>query len=102
MRHRITVQTPTETNELGERVITWTDLIETWAEILPVQGNERFLDHQRYADVTHRVRMRWLAGVTLTPKQRLVFAGRVFEITAVLNVEERNRELIVMCTERHG
>jgi head-tail adaptor len=52
------------------------------------------------ADVTHEVRIRYRDD--LTPSHRFVFdndTNRVLNIVSIRNVEERGRELIVMCKE---
>ena len=35
----------------------------------------------------------------MTPKMRAILGSRVFQIDAVLNIGERNRELRIFCTE---
>lgn len=60
-------------------------------------------------DISHVVRVRYGGMVTplnLTPKNRLRQRTRnrerVFEISSVIEVDERRRELLVGCTERVG
>lgn len=50
------------------------------------------------ATVSHRVTMR-PPGVTVTPAEQIVFNGRIFNIESVINPEERNQELQLMCRE---
>jgi head-tail adaptor len=57
------------------------------------------IGQQIRADNTHAVTMRRMAGVTITPKHRLLFQGRVLNITQVNDVGERRRELAILCTE---
>ena len=49
-------------------------------------------------EVTHIVKMRYLAGFTPV-RHRLVLEGRVLNILAVLDIEERHREMQVHCKE---
>jgi SPP1 family predicted phage head-tail adaptor len=53
---------------------------------------------QEQAEVSHRVGIRYLSGIK--PKiMRIVYGSRILEIKAVQDVDERNRELILMCNE---
>ena len=43
LRHRISIQTPTETqDDAGAIVTTWTEIVETWAAVEPSSGSERW------------------------------------------------------------
>ena len=47
--------------------------------------------------MSHKIRMRYQAGIT--HKMRVAWGTRLFEIESVLNVGERNREIVLMCSE---
>lgn len=97
-RHRVTVQVVTETqNSQGEPSTDWADETTVWTSVEPLVGRELLLAQQTVALVTHRVGLRYLAG--LTAKKRLVFNGRTFNILNVMNLEERNREMEIMAQE---
>ncbi len=49
------------------------------------------------SDLTHVLRLRHYAG--LTTSHRILLEGRALNILAVVNVGERNRELLVTCKE---
>lgn len=99
LRHLVKVQEPMPTaNEFGEPEIAWVDFATVWAAIEPLRGRERWAAQQINAEVSHRIRMRFLAGVLAT--FRVLFGVRAFDIQAVLNIEERNRELQLLCIER--
>jgi len=84
-----TVQTPTEgTNSIGEPTLTYSTFATRWIALLPLSGAERIASMQNEGTVTHRVRMRYTAG--LKPKMRLLSDGRTFEIDSV--VERGRRE----------
>jgi len=69
-----------------------------WAAIEPLSGTEQFQAQQVDAAVTTRIRIRYLAGVTA--KMRFGVGTRRWDLHAVLNVDERNRELHLLATER--
>lgn len=98
LRNRIVVQDKSVTqNAYGEEVITWTAVASVWAAIEPLMGREFMAAQQVQAEVTTRIRLRYISG--LAPEMRVLFGGRVFEILSVQHVYERRRELILMCKE---
>jgi len=101
LRHRVTVQRNTPTRgDAGGRVDNWADLATVWASIWPLAGKEAVQGRAENAEVTHRVQLRWQSSLAdLSPRDRLIFAGRVLEIVGVVNVGERNRELELLCRE---
>lgn len=52
------------------------------------------------AQATHIVKGRYHAGITT--KARLMFHGRILNVVAVVNVDERNIELHLACAEVIG
>ena len=98
LRHRVTIQWPTKAaDEAGGFSTTWADLATVWAAIEPLSGRERFHAQSQNMSVSHRVRMRFLAGVTA--EHRVIFGGRFFNVRSVINQGERNRWLILDCEE---
>lgn len=69
-----------------------------WAEIEPLSGSELTEAQQKVADATHQVTIRYLSGVT--PDKRILFGVRELYIENVRNIEERNREMVLICVER--
>lgn len=97
LRHRVTVQTATETRDAsGEPIRGWADTATVWASIDPVSGREMLAAGQVNAEAVVRVRMRYRA---LTTAQRLKWGSRVFDVVSVNNWNERDHELEVMCRE---
>ena len=98
LRHRITIQQVAEAQDTyGEPIKTWSTFAQRWAAINQVTGKENFNASQFAPDATTRVELRYLAGVT--PKMRVKFGTRTFEIKAVLNNMERDVELTLLCLE---
>lgn len=97
LRHRLTIEKPTHTEgERGERVTTWTPVVEVWADLAPASTKERQAADQIVEELTHTARMRFLPGVTITGEHRATYRGRVFEFVGPpRNVGERDRELIL-------
>lgn len=97
LRERVTIQQATATrNRIGETVQTWGTFAEVWASVEGLSGREVLQSGQQQTEVTHRVRMRYVTG--LTQQMRLSWRGRTLEITSLL--EHANRtEHELLCTE---
>ena len=101
LRHRLTFQqlpaTP-QRDSTGAEVEDWQDVATVWGSVEPLTGRELFTAQQLNATLSHRVRLRYLPGIT--PKMRIQFGPRYFLIdTPPINREERNIELELLCTE---
>jgi len=87
-------------DDIGNQTEEWAKVAEVWAAVEPLQGDEKLAAAYIQAETTHKVTIRYLAGIT--PANRLLFDGRTLEIESVRNLEERNRELVLMCKEKVG
>ena len=97
MRHRITIQRQSdEKDRLAGYQDDWIDIATVWAQISPVSGRE-FLTQIRETMVTHKIYCRYRPGVT--PRLRIKFKDRIFRIISVLNWDESNEGLTIMCEE---
>ncbi len=99
LRHRVTIQKEqgTTRNSKGELVPNWVDIVTVWAAVEPLKGREYFDAEQVQAEVTTRIRMRYHAGVT--PEMRIIYGTKEFDILSAINIEEKDRELHLMCKE---
>lgn len=79
---------------------TFTNVMTIWAAINPISGREYFNASGERAEVTHKIDVRYCSELAdLKPKDRALYGSRVFNIRSVINVEERGRKLLLMCTE---
>ena len=98
LRRRITIERVTETQDTDGAVLeTWSTYATVQASIEPISGREYFAAQSTQADVTHRIGIRYLSGIV--PKMRVNYNSRIFDILSVINVDERSRELQLMCRE---
>ena len=98
LRHWVTIRTYTKSRDAyGAEVETWADFADTWASIEPLIGREYMAAKQISAEVSHKIRMRYIAG--LLPTMKIAWGSREFEIVSILNVAERNNEIVIMATE---
>jgi SPP1 family predicted phage head-tail adaptor len=98
LRHRIAIEQVAETQDPDGSVIeSWSTYAIAQASIEPISGREYFAAQTTQADVTHRISLRYLTGVT--PKMRVKYGSRIFDILSVINTRERSVELQLMCRE---
>lgn len=98
LRHLITIEQPTETRDsMGGTITVWVPFATLWAAVEPISGREYFAADKVNAEESHRIRIRHYPGIT--SKMRAKWNDRTFNIRAVLNIQERNREIHLMCLE---
>ena len=98
LRHRVTIQSPVvATNGYGERIVTWSTVATVWAAVEPLRGREFFDAEQVQAEISHRVVLRFRSGINSS--MRLLHLSRVLHIQAIIDVDERHREMQLMCRE---
>jgi SPP1 family predicted phage head-tail adaptor len=68
-----------------------------FGSVEPLSGRELFNAQTISAETTTRFRIRFIPGIT--KKMRLAFKDRIFNIEAIINAEERNAALEIMCAE---
>lgn len=103
LRKRVEIQEPVGTSrdvagaKKGKDRQAWTTRARVWAAVEPLSGRELFNAQQAQPLVSHRVRLRYVAGVK--SKMRVKHEGRHLNIETVIDPEERHRELELLCTE---
>jgi SPP1 family predicted phage head-tail adaptor len=97
LRERVTVQIASgSTNTMGETVLTWTNSTAVWASVEGVSARESLVNAQQEVAVTHRVRLRYLPG--LTQNMRFAWRSRTLEIVSLLEHGNRS-EHEAICQE---
>jgi len=95
LRERITIKQATETrSRLDEVLLDYSTTFATvWASVQGVTSREYLMAGQQQVDISHRVKIRYLDG--LTQQMRVVWRGRTLEIVSLLEQENRSvHELI--------
>ena len=102
-RHRIKIESATTTRD------DYGDTPETWglwpkgsngfrhASVTPLGGGETDIGGALVFVGTFEVRTRYRTG--FTTGMRITHNGRVMHISQVVNVDERNREIVLQCEE---
>jgi SPP1 family predicted phage head-tail adaptor len=97
LRQRVTIEQKTATQDAnGEETITWATWATVYAAVEPLRGEEYLAARTQQASVDTRIRLRYRDGVT-TDTMRAVHDSNVYDIEAVLHIQERNRETHLMC-----
>lgn len=98
LRHRVTIESPPTTQDShGQVTGAWVPFVSCWASISPLAGRELIAARSVESGVSHVVRIRYRSGIT--SGMRVNFDGRYFNIIAVRNLDERNRETVLDCEE---
>lgn len=101
LRHQVVIQqraaaSPQRTPS-GAPDEAWANLVTTWAAIEPMRGKE-FMESQAVnSAVATRIRIRYRNGIDAT--MRVKHGTTIYSIEAVINLELRNRELHLMCSQ---
>jgi len=100
LRHRVQLVQPTLVQDAsgGIEEDQASIFATVWASIEALSGRELYAAQQKVSDVTHKITMRYMAGVTA--KLNVRFGNREFQIQAVENPDERTKILNLLCLER--
>lgn len=104
LRHRVNIQQRQTTQDnFGGQSVTWQDVLtNVHCEVLPMSGRELMAGGGLQAEIMHTVRMRYtveLGNPVSAASRRLLYQGRPLNIKNVQNVGERNRLLVLTCSE---
>ena len=96
LRYKVVVQRKSVSKDsLGAETITWTTYATVWAQVQPLRGREYIDLRAAQAEITTRIRMRYLSGLDTT--MQIVFGSQTFAIVEIIDENSRNRMLEVMC-----
>lgn len=103
LNHRITLQRrPATKDAFGQLAGAWETVTTVWANVRPIGGRERVAARAVGGTLTHRISLLWdpaLAGSVEMAGWRVLFGARVFNIEAAVNVNERDRWILLDATE---
>jgi SPP1 family predicted phage head-tail adaptor len=99
LRHHLALEAASRTPDGGGGASeTWTTVAEVWAGITPTSGTEAVDADALTGRVSHEIVFRYRPDVA--PAMRLRGSTRLFEIAAVIDIDERRRWLKCLCVER--
>jgi SPP1 family predicted phage head-tail adaptor len=98
LRHRITFEKRSIVSDgMGGATETWEEYDTAWAAIWPTSAKEQIVANAPSMVVTHRIRVRYHS--TINASWRVKFGTRYFTIISIVNHEEANRWLDLLCKE---
>ncbi len=105
LRHRVSLLTPLpnlqQDDTFGQPSQAGNVLGVFPVSIEPITGRESVIGNKQLrGDETHKVCMRWQGlDLIITPVMWFMYGARRLNITETMNLEERNREYEILCTE---
>jgi SPP1 family predicted phage head-tail adaptor len=101
LRHPITFQRATPGEDAAHAPTnTWVTYLNTFAAVSPTGTNESQADGGVVGVQSLVLRARYDPDEPIYVRDRALFNGRVLEIEQVTNIDERNRELVIVCREQ--
>lgn len=98
LNHRIKLeQLLVEKDNLEQEIETWQLAYEVWADIKPLSGKEYFKARQTKSDIMVQVTIRYRPQIH--NHMRMLFNNQIYEIVSVINVNQENRYLQLLCKE---
>ena len=83
----------------GDSSSVWHVVGTAYVALKPLSGREYFQGQANNSDISHEVTMRYRADINSRDRLVSTTTDRVFNIDSIINVDERNKELKLMCKE---
>jgi SPP1 family predicted phage head-tail adaptor len=107
LRHRIEIVKPYGGGQDATGCVALTSMspvLTTWAKIEAITGRDVLAANQFSSIATHKITIRYrgpnqAAPLTITAQDQVWFRGRVFQISAVLNPDERTKVQYLLAVE---
>ena len=100
LRHLVSIERRVESlDDVGDAVPKWVQETRVWGAVEPLSGRELVAAQQIHAEATTRVRLRHRFDGNPREKWRVVHRERRYNIKASMNVETRDRETILLCSD---
>jgi len=98
LRHKVQLQRPSITQDsVGQPTNTWTTYYTSRAKIDILKGQLLYQTAEFINKNSYQITMRFPVGILISAADRVVFNDQVYVIQSVINVEQRNRELRLLC-----
>lgn len=99
LRHQVALLKPViSKDELGQEIENLEVQKAVWASIEPLSGKEYFSAKQVNSEVNVKITLRYIES--LLPQWVVRFGQQTFNIEAIINFEEKNKYLQLLCSEK--
>ena len=101
LRHKITIQRPdAAADSYGQTGEAWIDTVTgIRAFIDPTGGSEFYAAQKVHSEATANIWFRHSSAPDARPSMRVIFGTRTFNVLNVMNIQERNRWIRLICKE---
>jgi SPP1 family predicted phage head-tail adaptor len=97
-RHFITLQGQGTTRDSGGGISSgFSTIASVYANVVPKSGKEIYKRGKLVGSVTHEITIRYRTDITNA--SRISFNNKLFNIRSIINIDERDRYLKLMCEE---
>lgn len=99
LRNIVIIESPVDSvDPSGTPITTYKFFIRRYASIVPLNGSEFFAAQQLNVNVNIRFRLRYDKSVAqITAKHRIRWNDQIYDVHAIINKMELNKEIIIMC-----
>tara|TARA_R110002153_G_scaffold9742_1_gene39747 strand:+ start:419 stop:748 length:330 start_codon:yes stop_codon:yes gene_type:complete len=98
MRYKVKVETATNTRDAGGGLSqVFNPVTYIYANIMPRSANSAYRQGILQEKVTHEVTIRYMKNIDTNSK--ITYGTRSFAVNGIVNVDERNRFLTLLCEE---
>ena len=95
---RVSLEKPVSVSDgMGGFTVSWVTDSIVWAALWPTSANERIQANAPTLVISHRVRIRYHG--TIAPDWRLKYGNRYLSVVSIVNTNESDRQLDLMCRE---
>lgn len=97
LKNRISIISPRTTARStdGAPIVTYTTILNTWADVRPIAGREMFRGDYRWADADTEFTIRY-STEGIEAKQFIVFNGSTYNILSVIDSSNAHREMVLI------
>jgi SPP1 family predicted phage head-tail adaptor len=103
LRHQVQIQQLIEVSDTfgGAGTQQWQTVPGglVWGAVEPASVREYITAQQMAAEATTTIRIRYHPGIT--PKMRVLYGTRTYDIQGIIDVDERHIEMRLICIERN-
>ena len=97
-RHFITLQGQGTSRDAGGGISSgFSTIASVYANVVPKSGKEVYKQGKLVGSVTHEITIRYRTDITNA--SRISFNNKLFNIRSIIDIEQRNRYLKLMCEE---
>lgn len=102
LRHRLIIEAASEASDgMGGVTTTWATFKTVWGAIWPIKGAEFTSMMQTASEITTKIRIRYLAGLTAKHRIKWIVGSSTtyYDIEEMIDADKRNIFYDLMCKE---